>query len=412
MPIDSYGVWKCRPVGYQLEDRQQSPKAPQLSLYVRDTVSPIMILDGCNYNSNLQKARSGLPVCRAAINITSGDLDDSRLAYWVNHQIDQNPIVDRLSQLEYGFHPIENKTPRMGLDYIRDSLFTSTNGRLLPHDIPGHYNDIIDVLAPYIQHAIREKADLYLFGSGSESRSATRGAPRTTHNIHNIHMNQGNGRKFRAEDGVFQDGGLIFHFTCACPDSVAGCNEEPPRDEWLGIFLAFASQAVHTDDSSGHAISGVGWSDILRPDIIEDGVVIREARVPLDSSDTEADVEMDVETGPERNFKSGSRTRRRKSKSLIVTLSNRTNRAVRLGDWTIRNSSGCVHTLPRGVALRPRVDQNFELEECTLSENGDTILLLNEHGLKVDGVSYNSAQGGMGLNGKGKGKGGPIVFAH
>ena len=56
------------------------------------------------------------------------------------------------------------------------------------------------------------------------------------------------------------------------------------------------------------------------------------------------------------------------------------------------------------------VDQHFELGDYTLSEDGDTILLLNEHGLKVDGVSYNSAQEGMGL--KGKGKGGSIVFVH
>ncbi|KAL4998884.1 hypothetical protein BDV10DRAFT_200897 [Aspergillus recurvatus] len=403
MPVDNYGVLKCRAVAYKLEDRHQSLKAPQFSLYVRDAVSPIP--NGCSYSSSLEEAPAGLPVYRAAINITSGDLDDSRLVYWVNHQIDQNPIVNRLSQLDYGFHPAKNNKSRLGLDYIRDSLFTSTNGRLLPHDIPGQYSDIIDVLAPYIQQAVREKADLYLFGS--EFRSAARGGPPV---IHNIHMNQGNGRKFRAEDSVFQDGGLIIHFPCTCPDSDAGCNEEPPRDEWLGIFLAFASQAVHTDDSSGHAISGVGWSDILRPDIIEDGVVIREARLHLDPSDTDADGGMDVEAAPEPDFESGPRTRRRKSQSLTVTLSNHTNRPVRLGDWTIRNGSGCVHTLPRGVALRPIVDQNFELEDCTLSEDGDTILLLNEQGLKVDGVSYNSAQGVMGLNGKGKG--GPILFAH
>lgn len=399
MPVDNYGVLKCRAIAYKLEDGQQSPRAPQLSLYVRDTGSPTSQLNLCVHPSHLQEARAGLPVHRAAINITSGDLDDSRLAYWVNHQIGQNPIVNRLSQLEYGFHPVENNKT-LGLDYIRDSLFTSTNGRLLPHDIPGQYSDIIDVLAPYIQHAVREKADLYLFGS--ESRSDTRGSAPV---IHNIHMNQGNARKFRADDGVFQDGGLIFHFPCAHPDSDTGCDEDRPRGEWLGIFLAFASQAVHTNPSSGHAISGVGWSDILRPDIIEDGVVIREARLHLDSSDTDADAATD-------ESETGARPRigRRKSKSLTVTLSNHTNRAVRLGDWTIRNRSGCVHTLPRGIALRPMVDQHFELGDYTLSEDGDTILLLNEHGLKVDGVSYNSAQEGMGL--KGKGKGGSIVFAH
>ncbi|RDW68981.1 uncharacterized protein DSM5745_08741 [Aspergillus mulundensis] len=375
MPVDNYGVWKCHPVDYKLEQRNHGPKSPQLSLYFTDQVT-----DCKQHGTGVATDHEGHGRYRACINITSGDLDDSRLVYWVNHNIDQNPIIDEISRLSYGFHSAEDRKDSLGLDYIRHSLFNTTYGRLLPHDIPGQFNDIIDILQPNIEQAIREKAELYLFGSRCEKRNG----------MHNIHMNQGNGRKFRADDGVYRDGGLIFHFTCPNPGS------EDVRDEWLGVFLAFASQAVHTSDETGHAISGVGWSDILRPDIIEDGVVIQEAFV---KSDSESDSAMDKGSTPRPKL--GKRR-----KSLTVTLSNRTDRAVRLGDWRIRSSSGCVHTLPRGAALRPRVDQMFELADCPLLPTGDTILLLNEHGLKVDGVSYNSAQGGM------KGKGGAIVFAH
>ncbi|KAL4912886.1 hypothetical protein BDW62DRAFT_193574 [Aspergillus aurantiobrunneus] len=268
--------------------------------------------------------------------------------------MDQNPLVDELAGLSFGFRPLGSKdAQRLGLDYIRNSLFNTSSGRLLPYAIPDHFNDIIDVLEPNIQQAIDENAEIYLFGSRSD----------TTNEMHNIHMNQGNGRKFQADDGVFQDGGLLFHFTAS--------------GEWFGVFLAFSSQAMHTDDQSGHAISGVGWSDVLRPDIIEDAVVIQEAYVHPPGPGT-----------------------RRKS----VTLLNRTNRPVQLKAWTIRNRAGDVQSLPSDAALKPRIDWSFELPNSALSDRGDTILLLNEHGLKVDGVSYNSQQGGL--------KDGPIVFAH
>jgi hypothetical protein len=54
-------------------------------------------------------------------------------------------------------------------------------------------------------------------------------------------MNQGNSQRFRQDDGVWQDGGLLLHY--------------PAQDQWVGIFLAFQSQAWHTDDRTGHAIA-------------------------------------------------------------------------------------------------------------------------------------------------------------
>src|SRR5262249_15255490 len=58
--------------------------------------------------------------------------------------------------------------------------------------------------------------------------------------VHDIHMNQGNNGRFRADDGVWQDGGLLIHL--------------PTRSRWIGIFLAFQSQSWHTDDSTGHTL--------------------------------------------------------------------------------------------------------------------------------------------------------------
>ncbi|KAE8365588.1 hypothetical protein BDV27DRAFT_126639 [Aspergillus caelatus] len=65
----------------------------------------------------------------------------------------------------------------------------------------------------------------------------------TNDGIHNVHMNQGNIRRYSGDDGVFQDGALLFQFRGAVPGF----------DKWVGIFLAFASQAVHTSENGGHA---------------------------------------------------------------------------------------------------------------------------------------------------------------
>ncbi|HET7615957.1 MAG TPA: DUF2278 family protein, partial [Bacillales bacterium] len=58
--------------------------------------------------------------------------------------------------------------------------------------------------------------------------------------IHDIHMNQGNQDKWKDDDGVWQDGALLFHY--------------PSTDKWTAVFLAFQSQSFQTDDRTGHAL--------------------------------------------------------------------------------------------------------------------------------------------------------------
>ncbi|HEY8720391.1 DUF2278 family protein [Pengzhenrongella sp.] len=60
--------------------------------------------------------------------------------------------------------------------------------------------------------------------------------------VHDVHMNQGNGGSFGRDDGVWQDGGLLLHLVT--------------EQRWVAIFLAFQSQAWHTDDVTGHALGG------------------------------------------------------------------------------------------------------------------------------------------------------------
>ena len=63
-------------------------------------------------------------------------------------------------------------------------------------------------------------------------------------------MNQGNSGAFAGDDGVWQDGGLLLHF--------------PAPSQWVAIFLAFQSQAWHTDDT--HRARAPGSPRPTRPD--------------------------------------------------------------------------------------------------------------------------------------------------
>ncbi|KAL3483405.1 hypothetical protein BJX62DRAFT_244935 [Aspergillus germanicus] len=243
MPVRDYGVWKGIPVLYDFEDHYEDPESPHLSLYYHDNPNKEPEFDrghrrrfrGHPPNRSTPMEIPGL--FRAAINIKSIDVD-SRLAYWVDHDMGDHPIVQRLKNLDFGFHSIGFNS--RGLDFLRGGLFHTQSGRVLPHDIPGQNNDIIDVLGPEVKKAIDEQANIYLFGSMFNTRNG----------IHNVHMNQGNIQRFERDDGVFRDGGLLIEY----------------EDHWTGVFIAFASQAIHTNNVTGHRISNdpVTWGEYLQ----------------------------------------------------------------------------------------------------------------------------------------------------
>ncbi|RAK98804.1 uncharacterized protein BO80DRAFT_411896 [Aspergillus ibericus CBS 121593] len=354
MPVQNYGVWKAHPVQYTIEHAYQDPRTPHLSLYFTSDDPPTHPSPTKHHRPHPPPTKTKeIPnLNRAAINIKSGDRDESRLVYWINENLSAHHITDTLTTLPYGFQSL-TEIDHEGLDYIRGNLFNVRSGRVLPHDIHGKNNDIIDVLEPRMRWAIEQHADVYLFGSRFNFGNG----------IHNIHMNQGNIPSFQHDDGVWQDGGMIFH--------------SPREGKWVGVFLAFASQAAHTDDEEGHALSVSTWADLLekragerRKRGVEDSVAIVEVNVDL---------------------------RRHR-------LENRSLHPVSLAEWRIHNSQGQVQELPKSVVLGARATMELEAPMCPLSEQGDVITLLNKEGLKVHGVSYSAQQI--------KGHLQPILFAH
>lgn len=166
----------------------------------------------------------------------------SDLLYLIDDDF-RHPIADRLIDLAPGFREIDRPTDGPALDYVRGKLFDPRRLRSLPPDVPGPDNDLNERLDDHMRRALRDAgAEVYAFGQrwGPEPRQPDRVFGFLPGNgIHDIHMNQGNADRWAADNGVWQDGGLLLRFAA--------------EGRWVGIFLAFQSQVWQTDDRTGHA---------------------------------------------------------------------------------------------------------------------------------------------------------------
>ena len=93
-------------------------------------------------------------------------------------------------------------------------------------NLPGPDNDLNEKLNHYVQRSMAdENSFLYAFGQtwGPENKRDKIFGFLPGAGIHDIHMNQGNDARHRGDDGVWQDGGLLFQF--------------PSQQQWVGIFL-------------------------------------------------------------------------------------------------------------------------------------------------------------------------------
>jgi hypothetical protein len=246
----------------------------------------------------------------------------------------------------------------VALDFIRGNLFDRQAMRVLPATAPGPDNDLADKLAHYVSRAAADPAArAYAFGQrwGPEE-----GVPDKIfgfspgNGVHDVHMNQGNTGHFRSDDGVWQDGGLLLHY--------------PGQDQWVAIFLAFQSQAWHTDDQTGHALQGPpgpGPGPGPGPAGAEHAIRIVAA------------LANPAGPAPERE---------------TVTLINAGAQDLDLTGWALADRAGQrmpldPATLPAGetvrIVLRPPVQ---------LGNRGGLVTLLDPAGLKADGVAYTEEQ--------------------
>lgn len=337
MPIDNYGVWVAKPVRVSAERAEQDPNTPHIHLFYDDG-------SGGNFNN----AR------RASINVKSAS-ELSELVFWLEKDF-QHPIVNQLRGREMGFHPIPSKAGGMALDYIRGNLIDLSKGRILPHDQPGTLDDIIDFVMPELQAAINRNAIVYLFGEPYSDRQG----------IHDIHMNQGSQAQFKKYNGVWQDGGVIIYF--------------PDINLFSAIFLAFASQAVHTDEQTGHSLPGSqNLAQLLGQKHDDDDIIIPDdRRVALVAA-------LVNPVGGENQADSTERPE-------MVYLLNRSTQGISLGGWSVLNKNDEAHVISDDIWLAPGEVRSVTMGQTPLSNKGGLISLLDKNGNKVDGVSYTKEQ--------------------
>jgi uncharacterized protein YukJ len=330
MPLAHYGVLKGRPIRTRLGEGQ----SPHYQVHIIDETTDY----------------------RIAINVKS-KLSPSELLYLVDESFD-HPSLAELRLLPAGFTPLQSQPGSGAIDFIRGNLFDPQDMRPLPFNVPGPDNDLNERIDAVMSRALAdEEALVYAFGQrwGPEANKKDKYFGFLPGNgIHDIHMNQGNSGQFKGDNGVWQDGALLVQFPAA--DGVP--------EQWVGVFLAFQSQAWHTDDTTGHPLSNAPIGEQPGEPITDDATVyIAGALVNP------------VGPAPERE---------------TVTLINRSPNPIDLTGWALANRTKAKHTLTGSIpAGQTRV---IEMpQQVPLSNDGGIITLLDAAGLKVHGVSYTKA---------------------
>jgi uncharacterized protein YukJ len=315
----------------------------------------IDMLNGQGSKPHFQVKVSDDNLFRIAIDVKSQE-EPSTVFYYVDEDF-KHPILKDLKDLSFGFRELESQPGGIALDFIRGNLFDVTQMKLLPYNLPGSDNDLNELFHKYVGKAISmETSKIYAFGQrfGPENKRDPYFGFRPGNGVHDIHMNQGNSENWENDDGVWQDGGIIFYY--------------PDEDKWVAVFLAFQSQCFHTNDTTGHAIpelcsvpaaAAASVTPAAVPLAIDKRVRIIAALVsPLDSEEKS------------------------------VTLLNSTSESVSLEGWKLadRNKmkTDLAGILNAGDVKRiPIPERDFDLPN-----KGGIITLLDNKGFKVDGVSY------------------------
>jgi len=309
---------------------------------------------------------------RLAVNVRS-QTPPVDVLYFVDQDF-RHPLTRALSALSAGYTALGGVGHAPAIDFIRANLFDVTSMRALPSGLGAH-NPLSDLIASYVGRATwardaRDAGDarddgvagplIYALGSrwGPEPRKPDQYFHfRTGNGIHDVHMNQGNPHvqgphDFFDDNGVWQDGALFLHF--------------PDVDQWVGIFLAFASQQWHTDDRTGAPLVD---QPLRAPAPLGAATFL----APADLAPSGADLSVRIIA--------------MRRDPPTITLLNASPRTVDLQGWTLADIA------KKEVALDGALDAGqarvFDLpKSAALSKDGGVVTLLNERGLKIDGVSY------------------------
>jgi uncharacterized protein YukJ len=218
-PGIQYGVLRGRVVQFGTEDGTQTP---HFQIIVEDDVPQIW---------------------RVAVNVRSDDgSNDQAIAV---DPFENHPILSHLGEIAVGYTALPIRTSGCTLDYVRQPLFDPQQLKILP-PFDSNESGLEDHLQTYAQEAkdgASLGAEIYVWGSKFDVGNHPVAADLTYGDkvgIHDVHMNQGNPPPHDIDNGVYQDGGIIFRFA----------------DRTVGFFMKFQSQ-VGRDDAGRIVIPGI-----------------------------------------------------------------------------------------------------------------------------------------------------------
>ncbi len=329
MALDGYGVLAARALDTRREDGTDTP----------------------HYQVHL--ADDAGEQWRIAVNVESQQAP-SELLYLVADDF-RHPVTTMLGRLASGWHPLAPGADGPHLDYIRGNLFERAQMRLLPAAVAGPDNDLADLLDHWLRRAVAEpQATVHAFGQrfGPEPGVTDKVFGfQPANGVHDIHMNQGSSGRFRRDNGIRQDGALVLSF--------------PAGGRWVAIFLAFQSQAFHTDDRTGDPLdAGAGAG----PGAAQSGAMRIVAA-------------MVNPAGPAPEAES-------------VLLLNSSPDPVDLTGWRIADRTKRSCPVPGGPLAAGETLRVALTGGVVLGNGGGTITLLDAGGLKAGGVAYTAADGG------------------
>jgi uncharacterized protein YukJ len=315
---------------------------------------------------------------RIAINVRSNAENFGKDLWFYLDEDFHHPIIESLKALPLGrkifdrnLTPAERRDTGIALDFIRMNLFDRTKMKIFPGFLQGAHNDLNERIDDLISDIKGDEESLiYAFGETwiNEAKKDKVFGFKPGNGIHDIHMNQGDlTGDHSQEDGVYQDGGLIFYYAA--------------ENRYVAYFTKFQSQSWHTDDKTGHAIAGTGKEIGTGGGMVGQGT--HGGGNPMTAGN---DPDFQVRIVGAMVNPSGPAP-----EAETVTLLNTTNGSIDLTGWSLadqhKNKMSLSGEIPKGGTLQVEVAAPMQL-----ANTGGIITLLNNQGVKIHGVSYTAAQ--------------------
>ena len=163
---------------------------------------------------------------QVAVNIESAN--GSEVLYLINDAYTP-PDTSALTTLPPGMTQLAGVDGNPAVDYVRSRaggrpIVTRSAMTLLPLPGGAGSGNLQNAVIDFLNRAVADQnGTIYAFGSQYTDGTG----------IHDIHMNQGNPVNYARDNGVWQDGMLVFHM--------------PGSNQWAAVFIAFQSESWSTD---------------------------------------------------------------------------------------------------------------------------------------------------------------------